>query len=118
MYGLTESIDLSFLNGRELIQIAIGRYQVIFAFDEQVTISVESSYEFRSEAGISVWTPGATQAAAAVLGLLGAIVTKAQGMTDGTLTLIFAGEKSIVILDTSKTFESYQINKPGSTIVV
>jgi len=36
MYGLKKDIDLSFLTGRELIQLAIGVYQVQFGFDEDV----------------------------------------------------------------------------------
>jgi hypothetical protein len=36
MYGLKTEIDLSFLTGRELIQLAIGVYQVQFGFDQEV----------------------------------------------------------------------------------
>jgi hypothetical protein len=42
MHGLAEDIDLCFLNGLEVIQIAIGSYQIIFTFDENVRISVYS----------------------------------------------------------------------------
>jgi hypothetical protein len=118
MHGLTADIDLSFLTGRELIQVAVGRYQVIFAFDENVAISVESTYEFHNGSGISVWTPGTTQATAAALALLGATVTNARVKADGTLTLNFTGERSLVILNSNEKCESYQITKPGDTIVV
>lgn len=118
MYGLEEATDMSFLRGRELIQIAVGLYQVIFAFDEQVTISVEGSYELHNEASISIWTPGATQAAAAALSLLGATIANVRGEANGTLTLTFSEGRSLVILDSSKNYESYQITQPGNTIVV
>jgi hypothetical protein len=44
MYGLKKEIDLSFLTGRELTQIAIGRFQVQFHFDENVAVSVEQNF--------------------------------------------------------------------------
>jgi hypothetical protein len=39
MYGLSKDLDLNFLNGREVVQVAIGIYQIIFGFDEDVRIS-------------------------------------------------------------------------------
>jgi hypothetical protein len=41
MYGLEKEFDLSFLNGREVEQVAIGVYQIQFGFDEDVRVSVE-----------------------------------------------------------------------------
>ena len=38
MYGLRKEIDLSFLTERELIQVAIGSFQVQFHFDEDVAV--------------------------------------------------------------------------------
>jgi hypothetical protein len=118
MYGLAEGIDLSFLKGREVIQVAVGLYQVIFALDEKVTISVEGSYELHGTEGVSVWTPGATQVAARALSLLGTTITNACATSDGSLDLSFSNDESLVILDASKSYESYQITKPGSAIVV
>lgn len=46
MYGLKSDIDLSFLNGRELIQVAIGLYQIQFGFDGDVRISVEGEFSY------------------------------------------------------------------------
>jgi hypothetical protein len=46
MYGLEKEIDLSFLTSRELIQVAIGSFQVQFHFDEDVTVSVEAGFRY------------------------------------------------------------------------
>jgi hypothetical protein len=46
MYGLKKEMDLSFLNGRELIQIAVGLYHISFRFDEDVAISVEGEFRY------------------------------------------------------------------------
>jgi hypothetical protein len=55
MHGLRKDDDLNFLNGRECIQIAIGVYQVQFAFDEDVRISVEGEFRYFEGADELVW---------------------------------------------------------------
>lgn len=119
MYGLDMTIDLSFLIGREAIQIAIGLYQVIFAFDESVCISVESEFRLISPKGdVSSWQSSVPQSAAAALRLLGAKIENVSGLKDGTLTLTFSSGDILTILDSSKEFESYDITCPGRTIIV
>ena len=39
MYGLAKDADFSFLNDKELIQIAVGEYQIQFHFDGKMSIS-------------------------------------------------------------------------------
>jgi hypothetical protein len=36
MHGLSKDLDLSFLNGRQVAQVAIGVHEIIFGFDEDV----------------------------------------------------------------------------------
>ena len=92
MYGLKKEIDLSFLTGRELIQLAIGVYQVQFGFDEDVRISVES--EFRHFDGQAEWIwrpePGSSSIAARAVALLGAAIESFGSNIDGTLILAFS----------------------------
>jgi hypothetical protein len=116
MYGIEEGTDFSFLKGREVIQVAFGLYQVIFALDEHVTISVEGSYELHSAVGISIWTPGVTRAVA--VSLLGKTITNACARPDGSLELSFSSNELLVLLDASKNYESYQITRPGRAIIV
>ena len=117
MNGLDAAIDLSFLRGREVIQITIGIFQILFIFDEQVQISVESEFRFGSTDSC-VWLPGMPQAAGPALRLLGARVEQVRSQRDGTLDLIFSNGDTLTILDSSKEFESYNIARPGQTIVV
>lgn len=63
LYELAKDADLTFLRGRELIQVAIGIYQVVFRFDQNVTISVEDSFEFTAEAKTQRWVQGASHVA-------------------------------------------------------
>ncbi|MGA2481766.1 MAG: DUF6188 family protein [Candidatus Acidiferrales bacterium] len=120
MYGLTTGIDLSFLNGREVIQIAIGVYQIQFGFDEDVIISVQSQFNYFDGQQEWIWKPepGAAQIAARAVSLLGATIHSFQGQENGTLSLVFSNGQRLTILDSSKEYESYDITRPGSTIVV
>lgn len=120
MYGLKKDIDLSFLKGREVGQIAIGVYQVQFGFDEDVRISVEA--EFRYFDGREEWNwkpePGKAEIAARTVELLRATVDTVEWTADGTLRLGFSDGRRLTILDTSEEFESYDITLPGRNIIV
>lgn len=120
MYGLTKDVDLSFLNGREVIQVAIGVYQIIFAFDEDVRISIYFQFSYFDGRSESTWQPepGFAQIAARTVALLGATVQTFEGQEDGTLTLMFSNGHRLTIPDSSKEYESYDITLPGRTIVV
>jgi hypothetical protein len=120
MYGLSKDIDLKFLNGRECIQIAIGVYQIQFGFDEDVRISVEGQFRYFDGGTEVVWRPepGFAQIAARTVALLGATIDSFESRENGTLTLIFSNGHRLIIPDSSKEYESYQITRPGETIVV
>jgi|SRR5579862_417874 len=120
MYGLSENIDLSFLRGLEVGQVAIGTYQIIFGFDKDVRISVESQFIYFDGQHEWIWKPepGSSQVAAQTLKLLGATVEKFNGQADGTLDLLFSNGCRLTILDSSSEYQSYDITRPGQTIVV
>jgi hypothetical protein len=120
MYGLSKDIDLSFLNGREVQQVAIGVYQIQFGFDEDVRISVEGRFTYFDGHEEWVWNPepGAAQLAARTLSLLGATVQALDAQKDGTLTLNFSNGHRLTIVDNSTEYESYDITRPGQTIIV
>ena len=120
MYGLSKDIDLSFLKGREVIQVAIGVYQVQFGFDEDVIIYVHSQFGYFDGHDEWTWEPerGAEQIAARTVSLLGATIQNFEGHEDGTLILTFPNGQRLTILDNSKQYESYDITRPGQTIVV
>lgn len=118
MHGLDTTIDLSFLKGREVLQVAIGVHDVQFTFDKDVRISITGSFRYASREGTFEWQPGAPQAAAPALRLLGATVEQVHGQKDGTLELALSTGDRLTVLDDSKEFESYTITRPGQTIVV
>jgi hypothetical protein len=83
-----KSIDLGFLRGREVGQVAIGMYQVIFGFSEDVTIAVEGEFGYSRGREKYTWKPepGAAHIAACTVALLGATITSFEGHEDGMLT--------------------------------
>src|SRR5215467_341702 len=120
MYGLKKEIDLSFLTGRELIQVAIGSFQVQFHFDEDVTISVEAEFRYFDGQNEWIWRqePSSPQVAARTAAILGASIISIESNENGTLALTFSNGQRITILDAFKEYESYDITRPGETIIV
>jgi hypothetical protein len=120
MYGLNKGIDLGFLAGRQVEQVAIGTYQIIFGFDDDVRISTYSQFNYFDRQEEWIWKPepGAEQIAARTLSLLGATIQNFEGHEDGTLILTFSNGHRLTIPDSSKEYESYDITRPGQTIVV
>lgn len=67
-----------------------------------------------------VWKPepGASQIAAQTLTLLGATIEKFAGHAKGTLELLFSNGCRLTILDSTGEYKSYDITRPGQTIIV
>ena len=120
MYGLKKEIDLSFLTGRELIQVAIGSFQVQFHFDEDVAVSVEGEFRYFDGQQEWIWRqqPSLAHVAARTVAMLGASITSFEGSENGTLSITFSNGHRLTILDSSKEYESYDITRPGQTIIV
>lgn len=121
MYGLKPDVDLSFFLGKELIQVAVGPYDVQFHFHESVSLSVQNRIEHISEGVETEWDGDENKplAAASLLGLIGSSVTSVQGDSDGTLTLRFSNGDLLRVFDDNEHYESYQINpSDGRNIIV
>ena len=120
MYGLGKDLNLNFLNGRQVGQVAIGLSEVSFGLDEDVAITAYSEFSFFDGQREWTWKPeeGAAQTAARTVSLLGATIERFEGQENGTLSLEFSNGQRLTILDSSKEYESYDITRPGSTIVV
>src|SRR5438445_5936582 len=118
MYVLKRDANLSFLIGREVIQVAIGVHHVIFHFEEDISISVGGEFEYSDDQGTVVWKPGASRAAANTVVLLGAKIESLASFENGTIVIHFSNGARLVIPDPSAEYESYQITRPGETIVV
>jgi hypothetical protein len=118
LYSLSEDADLSFLGERELIQVAIGLYQVIFCFDQEVSISVEDRFEITSKSETWTWTPGAKNVAESLVALLGRVVEKVRVLPRSRVELAFSGGMQLVITPENHDYESYQITHAKDVFVV
>lgn len=118
MHGLTSDVDLEFIVGREVIQIAIGVHQVIVAFDQNLKISIEGEFEYITKVARVKWRPSASEVAAKTVGLLGLRVGSISSQTDGALELSFSNGDRLVLKDTNPEYESYQIVTSEKTMVV
>ena len=120
MYGLKKETDLSFLAGRELIQVAIGSFQVQFHFDEDVAVSVEAEFRYFDGRREWIWRqgPSSPEVAGRTVAILGASITSFESSENGTLAITFSNGHRLTMVDSFKEYESYDITRPGQTIIV
>ena len=118
MYGLPENVDLSFLQGKRLIQICIGSHQIILRFDEDISISIESPIKLLSRNGEHYIYDQASSINKDFIELLESSVVNVIPYTTGTLRLVFGNGSEIELTDDSIQYESYQIFRDGKIVVV
>jgi len=119
MYGLSSHEDLTFLIGRELIQVCIGRQQAaLHFFPEGVSIFIETDIRHISPGGATSTYETIPRAASALTSLLNAVIANAEARPPGTLSIRFESGDILEFDDTSPHYESYQIKHNGRTIVV
>lgn len=118
MYGLPQDINLTFFNGKTLLQACFGAHDLILNFEGDVSVTVTSSLGCMDSGDNIQKYDDFRQAAPAVMVLLNQTILSAAGDEAGTLTLKFDGGGVLAIYDDSKEYESYTIKNAGQTIVV
>lgn len=118
MYGLPENVDLNFLKAKRLIQICISAHQIIFGFDEDISISIESPIKLISGIGESYLYDDVSSINKDFIGLLESSVVDVIPYVTGTLVLLFSSGSKIELVDDSIQYESYQIFRGGKIVVV
>ena len=119
MYKLPQNFDATFLIGRKLEMICFNANQVYLHFDGSVTITIESAFSHqhtRSEANMSIIKVPVSESD--LMQLLEHAISAASGDTDGTLTVVFDNGHTLKCFDTSPQYESYQIKRGESVIIV
>lgn len=106
------------LQNKEIVQLAIGVYQVVFGFVEDIALSVESCFRYVSDSETVEWRPREIQAAAKAAKLIGHTVVTAKENDDGSLQLSFSNGDLLTVVRTGDGFESYQVTGHGVTLVV
>jgi len=118
MYGLPEKTDLSFLKGKQLLQVCIGYNEVILHFDGHTSINAQTNIGHSSDRPQSAIYETSIAAAPVLVRFLHESVANASVVRPGTLVLEFSNGENLEFYDTSSQYESYQINHDGKTIVV
>lgn len=109
MNGLPPSVDLTPIIGAEIIQICFGKFQFALNFDLEVRIVVESTCIYISSLGASEIIEDYPKAASQLCELLGLQVEGIERSIDGGVVLKMTGGKRLEILNSSRTYESFQI---------
>ena len=112
--------SLSFLKGKELLQICIGLYQIILKFEASLCISVEGKIIIRSGAKIISWNQKFEKADFLISDILGSKIFDVDINEDYTISINLDKDNSVIELyKTGKNdFESYNIEDPDNNIIV
>lgn len=105
------SDDFTFFVGRELLQIAVGKHQVIFYFYKDLSISMESDFEWRHEREVARWKIGKESIPQSMpwLKLIGKHVSAIQWLEDQSLKLLFDNSDELTFSKKTEGYESFQI---------
>jgi hypothetical protein len=114
MYNVPPENELQFLVGRELIQVCIDPCQVIVHFDNQTSISIESSFHLEFEPA----PKSLLESGAQILRLLRTTITSVQVVNPNELVLVFDARWRLHIFEDDDPYESFHITSPEGTFVI
>src|SRR4051794_7011946 len=107
MYGLPPEIDLEFLKGKEICQIAIGPNDVQFNYGDG-GISVWAKFTYKpADSEAIVWNGNDPRLATATVRLLLATIITVSWNVGGTLNLKFSNGDELEIYDPEPGSEAY-----------
>lgn len=118
MNGLSPDIDISFLLGTSLLQVCVGKNDLILNFDRDVRITLLSDFSFQEKDGLPEIYRETTVGAIALFLLLHDTVEQASATEGGGLMLKFASGRILEAFDTSQQYESFWIANGDQQIIV
>ena len=118
MYGLPKDSDLSFLLGKELIQICLGLHERMLHFYEDITITLECEVKVSNLKDDGGEACASCPGDAELLKILGSRITGVTNKGGGELALTFSNGSILMMFDSNSDYESYQISGPTGTIIV
>lgn len=116
MYGVPADLDLSFLDGVELIQVCLGIYDVQFHFDPAVAICCGGSWSLLDENGVRIDHGQQVFPRPPFLlhRLLGQRIATWRVVPPTHLELIFERGECLRFGDNSERYESFTIQPGGN----
>ena len=118
MYGLPEDFDATIFLGKRLDSICFAQFVVSFYFDDDLSVSIESSFLVSSGAEQAAIKQSPPVLSSSAMELIGKKVTEAKPHRDGTLLLRFENKASLSFLDDKAQYESYVIKSPAMEVIV
>lgn len=119
MHGIDKKISYDFLIGKEVLQLCLGLYQLIFNFSDQLVISTECSLSLKLLDGTLIEvSSGNPESAGKLTCLLGRTIENVNTEIDGVLSLLFSGGLQLSIIDSNEDVESFTIAMKDYEIVV
>jgi hypothetical protein len=118
MYGLEEDFDTMAFVGGELTQVCFSVNTIGFDFDNNISITLLSSFVYRGDSGDPNSAQAVPVASSNLMRLTGHSVESASASRDGTLVLVFDNGHSLTFLDDSQQYESYSIRIGDREIIV
>lgn len=117
MYGVPENLDLTFLHGREVVQIRLGLYQIQLHFHPDATIAVEGEWELFDAEGRELDRMESPRTKPFQLHrLLGKLVAGSEVSPPLWFALRFEGGELLRVYDRETQYESFSI-QPGNIFV-
>lgn len=118
MYGLKNTIDLSFLLRASVLQIVVSLSALSIDFDKAVRLTIFSSFAVGLPDQPMSKFNGSTDDALALFPLIGDVISEAKATASGGLQVIFESGSVLEIFDDSEQYESFSIANGDQLIVV
>ena len=119
MYGLPPDFDPTIIVGRRLQQVSFTANTVHLSFDEDLSITLESTFEHRfGSDSVQLEMGSIPVAESRLMQLIDKSIKSAQIEDSGTLLLDFGDRHTLRCVDDSLQYESYRIKYGDREIVV
>jgi len=119
MYKLPIDFDGEFIRGKILELVSFSENTVFFAFEEKVSITVESSIQHQLPGSVEqVEKQSVPPLYSCLMQLVGHTATRVAGDADGTLVIEFDHGHVLRIFDDSTNYESYIMNDGHHEVIV
>ncbi len=118
MYGLSKDFDFSIFVGRTLEMVSFTANTAHLSFDQNLSITIESSYEYQVDSSDSGTREEIPIQKSTLMQLLEKTVETAEVHGKGTLVLHFEGGLDFKCFDDSPQYEAYCITNRGKETYV
>jgi len=119
MYGLDKDVDLTFLVGKQLLQVCVGLNQVILNHSDGVSICDESILRLNDGGNIDAEIfSDKPELASRLVCLLGSEVDSVVNNGDGNIKLKYSNGYMLTLYDGNDCAESYTITSKTEEVIV